>query len=146
MATDTTLSLGPMQSASDMNEEKIHRPTLGWTILHLRRSAHRFSRGLRKRVCALSDEWIAAPLEEASWKLAEKVEKVGQRLFQRLDCKIEELTRKRKKPIEDEIELGRFDDEGGAMVATQCYPKRKPKQASSIQKSGPQNNPEATRH
>lgn len=130
--TDTTLNMDSVNANQEGKvgaEDQIRRPTLGWTLLHLRRSAHRLSRGLRKRLYVLGDEWVAAPLEEASWKLAEKVENLGQSLFHKIDCKIDQLTSKKKKTIEDEVEIGRFDDEGGAMMAT-CIPKRKTSKAA----------------
>lgn len=119
-----TNSVNDIPGANAEGQEEIRRPTLGWTLLHLRRSAHRLSRGLRKRLYVLGDEWVAAPLEEASWKLATKVEQVGQSLFQKIDSKIDQLTSKKKQTIEDEVELERFDDEGGSMMAT-GIPKRK---------------------
>ncbi|MBC7384985.1 MAG: hypothetical protein H7301_02345 [Cryobacterium sp.] len=125
------------ENSAQTGEDEIRRPTLGWTFLHLRRSAHHFSQGLRKRLYALSDEWVAAPLEEASWKLAERVEKVGAEVFRALDSKLETLTSKKKKTIEEAVELGRFDDEGGAMISSPVAKRSSPKPVKSFERATP---------
>lgn len=107
---------------------------------HLNRTLRQFSDGLQSRTRELQERLFVEPLESAAWVVSRRVRRVQNRVFDFIDGRISKIDERRRRKLDHQTALERFDGEGGAMRPTTPVGTSPPTETASREKPGPSPN------